>query len=480
MIRAARRFWTRLSGADRNRGLALPAVIFVVGYAALLLCIPSQLVFRPLGAAGSPASLWGTCGLVWWTLITVRGRNPVRGITGVRVGFAVLTLAVVAGYAAGNLSGWYAPPSVRQVTDEFWTLLPVTVAEVTDKMISAADRGLLSFAGWIGIALIAADGLRSRADLSVLTKWLVWFGSFVAVLGIVQYFTAIDIAGLFQIPGLSANSEFGDVASRSELNRVAATATHPIEFGVLMAGLVPLALHRSIHVPGIQSWIPTVLIAAALPMAVSRSGILAVAVAGLVLFLGWPWAWRLRALLILPFAAVAMRLIAPGLLGTIRSLFANLQADPSIAGRTSDYAVALALYAENPIFGRGLFTFVPRYYRILDNQLLMILIELGVFGLLALVILVGSAVFGALAARRRTRDPELRHLSLAVAAAICGVLLSYATFDAWGFPITAGLSFLLIGMAGCTINLTRRGDVAVQQPIDEPRTRREKVGVSDE
>jgi hypothetical protein len=35
-------------------------------------------------------------------------------------------------------------------------------------------------------------------------------------------------------------------------------------------------------------------------------------------------------------------------------------------------------------------------------------------------------------------------------------VLSYATFDAWGFPIAAGFSFLLFGMAGCAANIARR------------------------
>lgn len=466
----------------RNPGYAGPAAIFVIGYGALLLCIPAQLVIRPLGAVGSPASLWGIGALIWWILITLRGQNPVRGLTGLRVGFGLLTLAVLAGYAAGNASGWYAPPSIRQVTDEFWTLLPTTVSEVTTTMISGADRGLLAFAGWLGILMLTADGLRSRADLDLVLRWLVRFGAFVAVLGIVQYFFGFDIAGLFQLPGLTANSDFGAVDSRSVVNRVVATATHPIEFGVVMAGLLPLAIHRSLSPSTptghrIIPWVPTILIGTALPMSVSRSAILAAAVAGLILFLGWSWRWRLRAMLILPFAAVGMRLLAPGLIGTIRSLFTNLGNDPSISGRTDDYSVVLQLYAENPWFGRGLFTFVPRYYRILDNQLLMILIELGLFGLIALVLAIGSAFFGALLARRRTVDPALRHLALAVAAAICGIALSYATFDAWGFPLATGLGFLLFGLAGSTANLTRpQGDLTTRPIVILPARRGTEVG----
>ncbi|HLT62338.1 MAG TPA: hypothetical protein VK020_14160, partial [Microlunatus sp.] len=116
------------------------------------------------------------------------------------------------------------------------------------------------------------------------------------------------------------------------------------------------------------------------------------------------------------------------------------------------------------------------YYRILDNQLLMILIELGAVGLVAAVVAIGAALFSAVAAHRRTTDPELRHLSLAIAAAICGVVLSYATFDAWGFPMTAGLSFLLFGLAGCVANLTRRPGPA-ETPVGTAPAARERVEV---
>ncbi len=83
----------------------------------------------------------------------------------------------------------------------------------------------------------------------------------------------------------------------------------------------------------------------------------------------------------MPVAVVGLRLAIPGLVGTLYSLFSNLQNDPSVSGRTSDYAVVLGLFDQHAILGRGLFTFVPRYYRILDNQYLMILVELGVVGL---------------------------------------------------------------------------------------------------
>jgi len=224
-----------------------------------------------------------------------------------------------------------------------------------------------------------------------------------------------------------------------------------------MAAIFPLALHRTIQEWRVKrTWIPTLLIGLAIPLSVSRSAILVTGVVLLVLLSGWPAAWRRRALVIAPVVIVAMRAAVPGLVGTIVSLFTNFFNDPSITGRTDDYTVVLSLYADHPWFGRGLFTFVPRYYRILDNQFLMSLVELGLIGLIAVISFFVVGFFSARGARRRTSDPGRRNLALSLSASIAGVVLSYATFDAWGFPMAAGLTFLLVGMAGAAWQIADR------------------------
>ena len=212
----------RRPAADGWVPVRLPAVGFVVTYAVLLLAIPSQLIFLPLGSPGTPANLVGVGALVWWLAATLGGQNPVKRFTPTRVSVLLLTCTVLASYVSAMLQGWHAP---------------------ADVMVRAADRGLLSFAAWLGIVLMAAEGLRSWRDVELVVEWLAWLGTFVAALGIVQFFTGLDIAGFFVIPGLSANSEFGAVIGRSVLNRVSATAVHPIEYGVVLGALLPLLVH---------------------------------------------------------------------------------------------------------------------------------------------------------------------------------------------------------------------------------------------
>lgn len=450
--------WLRQPGpgeAEQGSGTRLPAVVFVVGYCVLLLCLPSQLIVRKLGAPGTPANMWGVCALLWWVCATLGRLNPVRGITPLRVSAGLLTVAVIGSYTAAMTTGWYAPPGVHQATDDINSLLVPSLTTIHSAMVSAANRGLISFACWLGIVLMTGEGLRSWRDVDVLVSWLCWLGAFVATLGFIQYFFGLDIAGYFRIPGLVANSQFGMVDSRSVLNRVSSTAVHPIEYGVALGVILPLSLHRTITRWGQRAvLLPTVLIGVGMLLSVSRSAVLVAGIALVTLLIGWPSAWRRRTMLLLPVVLVGTRAVFPGLLGTLYSLFNDLNGDPSVQGRTQDYKVVFHLYAQQPIFGRGMFTFIPEYYRILDNQLLDSLLELGAFGLTMLLIFFVTGWVCARSAYRFALDARSRHLGLCLSASIGGMVLGYATFDAWSFPMAGGLTFLLIGMAHAVWRLT--------------------------
>lgn len=434
----------------------IPAVILPIVYVVLLLVIPTRLVFAPLGSVGTPANVWALLCFFVWLCLWIGGHAEARaGST--RVSIGLLLLGVALSYVSGTSRGWYQPADIHQRSDRLWQWVPQT--QLNETLISASDRGLLAMVAWAGIALITAEGIRSWVDLDRLTMWVVRSGAIVAALGVVQYFTGRNVAALIQIPGLSNLADF-NLFSRSELVRVVSTAAHPIELGVVMAAILPLALHRSLHAQKRSGWLPTALIGVVVLMSVSRSAIVVAGVAQLILLLGWPWRWRLRALLIAPVALLAGRLVLPGLLGTIRSLFTGLEADPSIQGRTADYDLVLRTFLERPFLGQGLFTWVPQYFRTIDNQILVLVLELGAIGLLLFVGTITTGFVSALLARRRILDEERRHLCLSLAASIAGISLSYVTFDALGFRQVAGLTFLFLGMVGSALLLSR----------SEPRT----------
>ena len=222
-----------------------------------------------------------------------------------------------------------------------------------------------------------------------------------------------------------------------------------------MAALLPLALHLALFTKRKIVWIPTLLIGLTALMSVSRSAIVVAAAAMLIMFLGWPNRWRLAALAAAPVAGVIGPIALPGLLGTIRSLFTNLEDDPSVAGRTDDYSLVLRMVEERPTFGQGLFTYIPMVYRTIDNQALVILLELGIVGAIAFMTLIIVGMYCGLSARRGCEIERHRHIGLAVTASLFGIVISYVTFDAFGFRQVAGMTFLLLGLAGAVWNLTK-------------------------
>jgi O-antigen ligase len=394
-------------------------------YLVVLLGVPAGLVFEPLGAAGTPAQVVALGLLIWWC--AVRLSRPPQPPTGQPVRRALLffAAALLASYVAAN---------VRSLTGE---------------EMRAADRGLLSLCGWIGIVLVMTDAIPDRRRLDRLLSRLVMGGAIIATIAIVQFYTGFNLVKYVQIPGLSVNSSVGLVLERGDFRRPAATATHPIELGVVLAVLLPIGMHYALYGVGsrLRRWLPTALIAAALPLTLSRSAILGAAVVLLVVLPTWPVARRRRAYVVLAGSVVAMYLGVPGMLGTFRNLITGLAGDSSTTSRTGSYSVAKVYVEQAPVTGRGFGTFLPSYH-ILDNQYLMTTIEAGLLGVTALVLLLFTGVFTARGVRRRVSDPDARDLAQCLAASAAVAVCTFATYDELSFPMSTGLTFLVLGAIG--------------------------------
>ena len=392
----------------------------------LLLVLPSSVVLAgPLRSNGSPVRLLGFLGLALVVGSVLARRDGPRG-----VGAALIaSLGALAIFSYG----------VAQAR-------PLSEIERDGSL-----RALLFTLSAVGAALYLLWAARSRRALDVLVGVLVTGAAISALLGVVQFYTPVDVASLLRPPGFVLNVE-RQIGDRSLFVRVLGTAAHPIEFGVILGALTPLAWHLASYARTQRARraaaAASVLMIAAIPMAVSRSGLLTVAIAGAVYSVTWTWRQRANAAVLALVGVVAFRSVIPGLLGTIRSLFLKADQDPSISGRTDDYKIVNELVAQDPWFGRGLGTFRPGAYIYLDNQWLLSLLEGGILGLLGLAALfLGGAVL-ARGAYHRTADPSTRSLAQALTAALLALSVSGLTFDLLSFQQVALLSFLLLGMAG--------------------------------
>ncbi|MDP8962192.1 MAG: O-antigen ligase family protein [Actinomycetota bacterium] len=417
---------------------SLDVVTALTVYLGLLLLIPSELIIGSVGYAVTPASLVGLFALIWWIASRlVPGLGGASGLQPVRAAVYLLAVSALASYAVA-----FSRP-------------------ISDVEFRAADRGLFQVAAAAGLTLLAADGIGDLRRLNVLLRRLVLLTSVVAALGIIQFATGFDVARFLRLPGLVPNGALDFIGRRSDFRRVAGTAAHPIEFGAVLAVVLPLAAHYAFTADRRRWlwWLCLTTTVLAIPMSLSRTPFVGLFGAALVLWPTWPPRRRRRSLLALPLFAVALKAAVPGLLGTIRSLFTNLWSDPSTQGRTEDYALVGRYVARHPVLGQGFRTFLPKRYELLDNQYLLTLMETGVVGLAALVLLLLVPVFILRRARKRSQDPPVRDLAQSLIASMVVLVLAFATFDALSFPMVAGLLFLLIGCCGALWRLVGRNQV---------------------
>lgn len=397
---------------------------------ALLFVLPARLVVPAIGAAGRPAVLLGLGLTGWWVLtrmvpdMVIRGRQPVR--MALLVFFVIFVLAYGLGYARGL-------PGIES---------------------RGSDRALIVMTSLVGVGLLVADGVSTRDRLDTLLRRLTYATAFMALVGGLQFVFGIDLAAKIRLPGLVLNRNLVGVTERGTagLPRVAGTAGHAIEFGVLMAMVLPIALHYALHARSRaerqRRWPIVVIIALGIPFSISRSATLGLLVSGLCLTAIWSPRMRHRALVVAAVSMVLLRSAVPGLLGTIRSLFTNLESDPSVQGRTEDYDVVFTYISSRPWFGRGPGTFLPERYILLDNQALVSLVTTGYVGFAALLGLLATAYFSARSVARRGVDDCTRHLGQALATCILVAVVSSLTFDSLAFATFGGTLFLVVGAAG--------------------------------
>jgi O-antigen ligase len=328
---------------------------------------------------------------------------------------------------------------------------------------SGALRALLLVVAATGLALIMSECLRSRADVDLIAAVLVAGACVSAAVGIIQFWTPVDLAGLLRPPGFVLNNDLS-TGERSDFVRVLGSAGHPIEFSVTLGALAPLGLHlarfsstsRARRAAGVA----TALMLTALPMAVSRSGMVTVAVSMVAYAVVLNGRERLNALMITAVGLVAFRSFIPGLLGTLRSLFLRADQDDSITGRTEDYDAAFALIDERPLFGLGIGTFRPDAYFFLDNQWLLSALEGGLLGVMCLLLLFLGGAALSRGAYHRTSDRSVRSLTQAITAALLSLGLSAFTYDLMSFQQSALLTFVLVGIAAALHRLSLAPDDA--------------------
>ncbi|MGC5020484.1 O-antigen ligase family protein [Micromonospora sp. DT47] len=420
--------------ATRRRKGSLDAALVFAVMLCLLTILPSLLILPSTSAdIGRPAVILCALMFAWWIGSRFHPRLAMSGPQPIRWATLIFSLSLLISYAVGFVRG------------------------LTTMEANAADRLLLATAAFFGAILMTADGLANWDRLRLVLRVFVWCCAFMSVVGLLQQVLPVDPVQYLQIPGLQSGELIG-LQERGGGVRVAATTTHYLELCGTLSLAWPIAIHFATYAESSrrrrQYTLAAILITLGILETISRSGMIAVAIAALVLMPLWTWRKRYNTLVLGVVIFGVLAAASPSLGRTLINLFADASDDPSITSRTERYAMVGYYFSQRPWWGRGTGTWVPPMYQYLDNQWLRTALENGIIGMAALAMLHLVALSLAAIAFRRSSTPEDRHLCLVLVAVQLQALFLAYTFDVMAYSTYTTALGIMIGTCGTVWRFT--------------------------
>ncbi|AXX29114.1 O-antigen ligase family protein [Actinosynnema pretiosum subsp. pretiosum] len=407
-------------------------------YLLALLAIPARLVLSFVPMTLPPALVVAlVLGVLWLSAQMVDTLNMGKGRNALRTAVAIYLTLHLCTYAVA--------------TRRFLPIDELTVA----------DSGMVRIVATASVAIFACDAVRTRERLDRVMKLILVCTAGIAFVGLVQFGLGIDLAGYVSIPGLRAQENvYAAMETRSIFRRPTGTTNHPIEYGLVCAMSVGIGAHyvfqsRDEGKPYVRWLVCLALVGLGAMTALSRTAILGMTVAGVVMVATMPKRRKLTVVLVGGGFFLGASLVVPGLFGTLRGMFSNISDDPSVKARTSDYEAANEQIALHPLLGRGFGTFLPTKNPILDNQFLLTMIENGYLGLFALVGMFLAACYAVLRTRLLSSDENVRGMAACLLSAVLVGGIASVTFDLLAFSIATGMVFVMLGLSGAALRIAQ-------------------------
>jgi len=407
---------------------------WLLGFLCLLIPILPAFVVPagPLKSNGSPAKLIAVLlfGLATLGFIFVRRTTSTRTL---RPGVIIIVLYFVLQLA----------------------IYGVGLTRMDTEIVQASKtRALIILVANVGVALYILSRVRTIRQRNFILGCLATGLVFACLVALLQALTSanIDLRFLFQPPGFVTNIDPENLVAQERLGatRVGGTSTHPIEFSVLAAVTVPLTIYfaRNAARRAVR-WAAALACGLALvtmPAAGSRTGVLALLVALLVYMFNFKVHQLARALVAGSAMVVSYIALFPNFAQALWGAITGARQDTSILDRIADYARVSRTFRDNPVFGLGLGGAPPDQYGLLDNEWLRAIVQGGVVGVTAMIVLAGGGIFGLAAALRRATTPVERDQAYMLGSMFIAMLASSYTFDLFFYQQATLIFFIVFGL----------------------------------
>jgi hypothetical protein len=292
---------------------------------------------------------------------------------------------------------------------------------------------------YITLFWIVASALRP-SEVRRLIVFMVFLASITAIGVIVEYrtgYNAFYSLGKKILPGVTPPPDIGGYDSIGR-KTVVGPGNHPLAAAMMLSLVLPFAvmgLMRSTQTRAKVGYAVASALMIGGAVATQRKTAFIVPVVCLVVLTAYRPRMLLRRAPLAVVLALAISIAAPGALGGVVN-----QLKPSAftgvlttKDRVSDYDGIRPEVVNHPLLGRGYDSYDQKRYRILDNQYLTLVVNVGFLGVLSYLGIMFAAF---LLAHRcaRSRDPDRAWFGPAAAAAIIGITLGSALLDTLALP----------------------------------------------
>jgi O-antigen ligase len=374
----------------------------------------------------------------------------------------LVIIAIAFVWVAALLVGGRGMPKLRS-SPLNWAVGGFLVAAVTSIVVNASHlanldelslsvKKLALLLGYVLFYFLVTSILRP-AEVPAFVTLVIGLACITAVGTIIEYRTGLNVffvwgAKILGPVGLALDPQPPD----DPFGR--ASITGPTQHGLVAALMLTIAfslcLTRLVEPMQRRRWLVAVaaILILAGAFATQRKSALVVPVAVVAAMVAIRPRQAIRLAPIGVVMALAMPIVAPGALGSIRNqLFTSEVAQSnSTTGRTQDYAAVQPDLAAHPTFGRGYGSYDPHKYRIIDNQYIGLAIETGFVGVGAYLLLLLGVVAAARPAMR-SGDPMRGPPALAAACAAVAVGVAAALFDVFAYPQVPYLFLFVAALA---------------------------------
>jgi putative inorganic carbon (HCO3(-)) transporter len=251
-----------------------------------------------------------------------------------------------------------------------WFFLAIAVSHLTHFYAHGALNSSMDFLSVFIMYLLIVNLVNTQTRVKITLYLLLGMTLFLALQGIVQYYTGFGIAGqeAYQDERIRAIGIFSDPNDLA----LALLIILPFLFYKITRGGNPLVKLAVI--------ISSIIIIYAIFLTQSRGGILSLGL--LVFFMLCKRYGRMVGIVGGIFIMAGIFIAGPARMGDISP------EEASIYGRVEAWSLGLDLFKSNPLFGVGADRFIEYHFRTAHNSFLLCASELGLFGLFPWVMLI--------------------------------------------------------------------------------------------